>query len=242
MRHVGVVAVAINDHTRGHHLGDLFERRQVGEAEHLAKRAAGREVQVLGFEDRSEDGVDALAHRTQSFPVFRYRERLQQLVDRASPQTAARRRRQALDVKHLEDRIEMQHGLGLQPPLHVGVRRHLRRDQLPHAAHAREQRHEAGHRTQAVGDDLHVFRAGGLAHVVEGGRPVARGDVVDRELRLRDRKVRTRAVVEQPGVVALLAEVLGEVSVEAVEGKDVGRVAEAGRADDRALGAACEPN
>ena len=70
---------------------------------------------------------------------------------------------------------------------------------------------------------------------VDRGRPVAHRDVVDGELGVARLEVRAGAVVEQPDVVAVLAEVLHVVLGHGVDRERARGVAVAGGEDDRAL-------
>src|SRR5262245_47991486 len=73
--------------------------------------------------------------------------------------------------------------------------------------------------------------------MADRGRPVAQRDVVDGELRPARRKVGARAVVEQPDVVVVLAQVLDEVPRHGVDRERARGVAVARSHDERALGA-----
>ena len=111
---------------------------------------------------------------------------------------------------------------------------------MAHALEAEGQRHQQGHRADAVGHHLHGLGARDLAHLVDRGRVVVLRDVVEGELRRARGERGAGAVVEHPDVVAVLEEVLGVVRLGGVDEIGVRRRPEARRQDHRPLGAAVE--
>ena len=111
---------------------------------------------------------------------------------------------------------------------------------MTHALEPERERHQERHRPDAVGHHLDGLGAGDLAHGADGGRIVVRRDVVEGELRRAGGQRRAGAVVEQPHVVALRVEVLGQVLLGGVEQEGGRGVAEAGSQDHRTLRAAVE--
>ena len=116
----------------------------------------------------------------------------------------------------------------------AGERRERRRAQALHAA---ADGHEERQAADAVAHRLHRVGAALAAHGVDRRRPVAQRDVVDGELAVARRQVGARAVIEQPDVVVVLAEVLDEALGHRVERERARRVAVARREHDGTLGA-----
>ena len=114
------------------------------------------------------------------------------------------------------------------------MQRELGGDGRAHALQSVEKRHEQAERADAVAQDLDVPGAGCAADGVDSRRPVVLDDVVHGELLRRARQGRARPIVEQPHVVAGVAQMLDQVDLDRVERVRGGRDADAGRNDDRA--------
>ena len=119
--------------------------------------------------------------------------------------------------------------LGSSEPAHHRVGRHLGADRGTDPGGPGERGHEDRHRSHAVRDHLHVGRARHPPHLVDRGGPVDGRDVVERERRARRREVAAPPGIEQPHVVPVRDEVLGQVGVDGVGDERRRRHAEPGR-------------
>ena len=123
------------------------------------------------------------------------------------------------------DRIEhpRQVQTGLQPGGRGdhGVSGNLRADHRTHALQPRQQRHEERRRAVAMHHALHVFGLGLLLNLRDGSLEVVLGDLVAVPFLLARRQQNAYPEIQQPHVIVVLAQVLQQVGLDGVGGKDI---------------------